>query len=116
MKTGLSLTDLAKKIEANRELKRDFIADTSRTTMQVQEDKTVVLELPDDHGTFPLLPIAHDQIGARTGIPAKYYDRMRIDAPDLLATNVNAWFRNPGSGAGTAAPAPPSDPGGKNRL
>lgn len=93
MKTGLSLTQLAQKIEANRELKRDFIADTSKTTMQVQEDKTVVLELPDNHGTFPLLPIAHDQIGARTGIPAKYYDRMRAEAPDLLATNVNAWFR-----------------------
>ena len=85
MKTGLSLTELAQKIEANRELKRDFIADTSKTTMQVQEDKTVVLELPDEHGSFPLLPIAHDQIGARTGIPAKYYDRMRAEAPDLLA-------------------------------
>src|ERR1700688_2459639 len=92
MKTGLSLIDLAKKIEANKELKRDYIADTAQTTMQVQEDRTPVLELPD-HGQFPILPIAHDQIGARTAIPAKYYDRMLKTAPDLLATNVNAWFR-----------------------
>lgn len=92
MKTGLSLTDLARKIEGNRELKRDYIVQTEKVTMQVQEDKKVVLELPDT-GTFPLLPLAHDQIGARTGIPARYYDTMLEEAPDLLATNVNAWFR-----------------------
>lgn len=93
MKTGLSISELAAKIEGNKALKQDFIADTSKTTMQVQSDKTVVLELPDNSGSFPVLALAHDQIGARTGIPAKYYDRMRDEAPDLLATNVNAWFR-----------------------
>lgn len=97
MKTGLSLTELAQKIEGNRELKRDYVANTSQVTMQVQpatkiEAARPLLELPD-HGTFPLLPLAHDQIGQRTGIPAKYYDRMLTEAPDLLATNVNAWFR-----------------------
>lgn len=106
MQTGLSLTDLARKIEANRDLKQDYIADTARLTMQVQTDRTPVLELPDI-GQFPLLPVAHDQIAAHTGIPRDYYDRMlkgRADnrgkdklivpaAPDLLATNVNAWFR-----------------------
>lgn len=93
MLRGLSLSDLAAKIEGNRALKQDYIADTSKTTMQVQSDKTLVLELPDSAGSFPLLPLAHDQIGARTGIPSKYYDRMKAEAPDLLATNVNAWFR-----------------------
>lgn len=97
MKTGLSLQELAAKIEGNKALKRDYIADTAATTMQVQTDGTTVLELPRNStaiaDTFPILPIAHDQIGARTGIPAKYYDRMKAEAPDLLATNVNAWFR-----------------------
>lgn len=92
MRTGLSLTELAKRIEANHALKHDFIADTSALTMQVQTDKTVVLETPDAQ-TFPVRPIAHDQIGSRLEIPAKYYDRMLSEAPDLLATNVNAWFR-----------------------
>ena len=97
MKTGLSLTELARKIEGNKVLKRDYVVDTSRVTMQVHAgDKTEkprpVLELPD-HGDFPIMPLAHDQIGDRTGIPAKYYDRMLAEAPDLLATNVNAWFR-----------------------
>lgn len=100
MLQGLTLTDLARKIESNKLLKRDFIADTGKLTMQIQRQEAVrdearpvpVLELPD-HGTFPLLPLAHDQIGAKTQIPAKYYDRMLAEAPDLLATNVNAWFR-----------------------
>lgn len=101
MKTGISLLELAQKLEANKTLKRDFIANTDRVTMHIQRQPTVrgepaitpVLELPEDNGTFPILKVAHDQIGSRVGIPAKYYDRMLTSAPDLLATNVNAWFR-----------------------
>lgn len=93
MKTGLSLSQLAAKIEGNKELKQDYIAATAMTTMQVQADKTVVLELPEVAGSFPLLPVAHEQVAARLQIPRQYYDRMRDEAPDLLATNVNAWFR-----------------------
>lgn len=93
MHKGISLGELAARIEGNKELKQDFIADTSKTTMQIQADRTPVLELPEAHGSFPLLPIAHDQIAARLNIPTKYYDRMRASAPDLLALNVNTWFR-----------------------
>jgi hypothetical protein len=91
MQKGLDLVQLATKIQSNQKLKKDFIADTNVLTMQVR-DKMPMLEIPNE-GDFPLLPVAHDQIGARTGIPAKYYDRMLQEAPDLLATNVNAWFR-----------------------
>ena len=96
MKTGLSLTELAAKIEANRSLKRDYIADTRDMRMLVQDDGATALEFPDGAGgaraTFPVLSTAHDQIGDRTGIPARYYDRMLAEDPELLATNVNAWF------------------------
>lgn len=96
MLKGLSLQQLAAKIEANSELKRDYIVPTEKSTMQVVQEergrKSVVMEL-GEHGTFPLLPLAHDQIGGRAGIPAKYYDRMLVEAPDLLCTNVNAWHR-----------------------
>lgn len=93
MKTGLSLSQLAAKIEGNQALKHDFIAKTEVTTMQIQSDNTPVLELPESQGTFPLLPLAHDQIAARLNIHRAYYDRMRQEAPDLLAINVNTWFR-----------------------
>lgn len=96
MLKGLSLQQLAAKIQANSELKRDYVVPTEHSTMQVVNEergkKSVVMELPD-HGSFPLLPLAHDQIGARAGIPAKYYDRMLVEAPELLCNNVNAWHR-----------------------
>jgi hypothetical protein len=92
MLKGLSIQELASKIQANQTLKRDYIVPTEKTTLLVQQDKTVVMELPN-HGTFPILPLAHDQIGGRVGIPSKYYDRMLTQAPDLLAANVNAWHR-----------------------
>lgn len=36
---------------------------------------------------------AHGQIAQRLDIPAKYYNRMRSEAPALLAANVNNWFQ-----------------------
>jgi hypothetical protein len=99
MQKGIDLVQLAQRIQTNRALKRDYVADTRGITMQIQRDqdtKRPVLEVANGGnimGTFPVLPIAHDQIGGRTNIPAKYYDRMLAHAPDLLATNVNAWFR-----------------------
>lgn len=96
MMKGLTLQQLAAKIEANSQLKQDYIVATEKSTMQVVQEehgrKSVILDLPD-HGAFPLLPLAHDQMGARAGIPAKYYDKMLLEAPDLLCTNVNAWHR-----------------------
>lgn len=103
MRTGLDIVELAKKIKANQAAKEDFIAETSKVTMQV-ENRVATLELPtpvkSEAGTsvtklrtFPVNEIAHNQIAARLNIPVKYYDRMRSEAPDLLATNVNAWFR-----------------------
>lgn len=92
MLKGISLQEMARRIEANKDLKRDYVADTSKVEMRVQGDQTTVLNL-DGHGEFPLLPLAHDQIGARTKIPAVYYDRMHKEAPDLLAANVNRWFK-----------------------
>lgn len=102
MQTGLSIQALAAKIAANAELKHDFVYPTNKLTMQVQrqagEQPVMVIEREAHENiaaaSFPILPIAHDQIGARLAIPSKYYDRMRAEAPDLLATNVNAWFRH----------------------
>lgn len=96
MQRGLTINELAAKITANQKLKHDFVADTRALAMQVKEDdegrKVPVLER-QGKDTFQLLPLAHDQIGSRLNIPAKYYRRMLTEAPDLLATNVNAWFR-----------------------
>lgn len=109
MKPGsLSLVELAAKIEANKELKRDYIVETPSIAMEIDEDRTPMLSLPAYAATvggkvtaFPasrvgVLGTAHDQLGDRLKIPAKYYDRMLKEDPELLAINVNTWFqRNP---------------------
>lgn len=91
MKTGLSLTDLAAKIEGNRELKQDFVAVTNTIGATVDDDKVIKLHIPDQ-GMFPILPVAHDQIATHTRIPRDYYKRMQTEHPTLLVNNVNAWL------------------------
>lgn len=95
MKTGLSLVDLAKKIQATQELKEDHIADTRTLKVMPESDGVIALQADiPNRGKIklPVLKVAHDQIGGRVGIPAKYYDRMLHEAPELLAENVNHWF------------------------
>jgi len=97
MQRGLTLVELAQKITANQELKRDYIADTESLTMQIPPHEGEVFSIPElevpDQGRFPILSLAHDQIASRTNIPGRYYKRMLAETPDLLAMNVNTWFR-----------------------
>jgi hypothetical protein len=95
MKTGKTLQELAIELERQNEVKRDYIANTSKMLMTVPEyDETPepVLSLPDI-SNFTINSVAHDQIGAKLGIPSRYYNRMLEKEPQLLATNVNTWFQ-----------------------
>jgi hypothetical protein len=58
----------------------------------VNGEQKVLLHVADN-GDFPLQPLAHNQIAGRTLVPIKYYDRMLTSAPELLARNVNHWFK-----------------------
>lgn len=88
MNKGISLTALAAQIEAQKSLKHDLIAPTDAMTL-TDDAKGLVIA---GQGEYTINNHAHDQIGSRLGIPAKYYDRMLSDAPHLLAANVNTWF------------------------
>ena len=89
MKTGKSLVQLAHEIERQKQAAQDILTPTSELTMLA--DGTLNIKgVAEQRG---ITPYAHDQIGARCGIPAKYYDRMLLEAPALLADNVNHWFR-----------------------
>lgn len=92
MKSGLTLTQLAQEIERRANAKRDFVVKTD----------AVVMGQSDDPSGFGLLfadqqvgvnEIAHKQIADHGEIPARYYDKMRKEAPHLLCNNVNEWFR-----------------------
>lgn len=56
----------------------------------------VLLTVPAQGLRLAIADNAHDQIAARVNIPRAYYQRMLVEAPDLLGDNVNRWFnQNP---------------------
>jgi len=98
MKTGKTLQELAIELERQNEVKRDYVANTSKMMMMVPEwdrygvkpDPVLSLEgIPD----FSINDVAHDQIATKVGIPIRYYNRMLEKEPELLSTNVNTWFQ-----------------------
>lgn len=93
MKTGVSLIELAKQLEARKAQKVDYIATTNALEM-VAADDGVKLAVPAQNGSnvYPIRPVAHDQIGDWAGVPGKYYDRMLKEEPELLVRNVNTWL------------------------
>ena len=91
MKNGKSLTELAMELERQSEAKKDFITNTS--ALEMTSGGELALESDTTH-EFPVTDHAHSQIAARLDIPAKYYNRMRSEAPALLAANVNEWFHS----------------------
>lgn len=86
-RNGMNLVELAQEIVRRPGAKRDFVA---ATTDMVFGDGALSV---GGAGAFPLTDHAHGQIAERVGIPKRYYDRMRVEAPALLAGNVNHWFR-----------------------
>lgn len=108
MKTGRSLSQLAAEIERRAGARRDYIVGGNALSMEAVitnpvsvEDKETKYEprlvlVNGERSVLPVQPLAHRQLGERLGIPAKYYDRMLQDAPQLLVANANHWFRTEG--------------------
>lgn len=93
MKTGRSLSDLASEIERQAKAKKDFIAATPTLAVVPDIDRKTVDLVIGDQGQFPIMDLALTQIGERVGIPVKYMRKMAEEAPQLLAVNVNHWFK-----------------------
>ncbi len=97
MKQGKTLADLAREIERQRQAKADYVADTrnrSAPELKMAANRHGPRLEVEGCGDYEITEHAHRQTGERTGIPAKYYDRMREEAPELLARNVNHWFES----------------------
>ncbi len=94
MKNGKSLVELAQELERQSQAKKDFVASTE--VMEMTPGGQLILDnsSSDDTYDFSLTEVAHTQISQRLNIPLKYYKRMREDAPELLAQNVNTWFQH----------------------
>jgi hypothetical protein len=92
MLTGTDLRSMAAEIMRQQNTKRDFVGDTKTMRLVPHQDtKAFGIDL-GDVGQFDVNDLAHEQIGNKVGIPKAYYDRMRGEAPELLARNVNHWF------------------------
>lgn len=96
MKAGLTIEELATEIMRQRDAKSDYIVNASRLCME-NYGGDIVLRVLDEDNSDRIEPldigdIAHRQIGTRLGIPSKYYGKMLSEHPELLVTNVNAWF------------------------
>lgn len=107
MYSGRTLTDLAQELERQAKSKQDFKAPTTLLEMSVRQPvieqhsaRPTVVALPELQfrvaDKFQGVPteLMHDQLGKWAGIPSKYYDRMRTEAPALLAANMNHWMRH----------------------
>src|SRR5262245_13493457 len=92
MKAGVSIAELAQEIERQQAAKRDYVAPAQVMRLDWNDDDELALRLGDDLEVPDIKDLAHRQIGEFTGIPAKYYDRMKAEKPELLAANVNHWL------------------------
>ena len=92
MKTGRTLQDLALELERQASAKRDYIVNTSRMGYTDVAEYFTLYPEDAEPVNFGMTGLFERQLGASLGIPAKYYDKMRAEHPELLAFNVNAWF------------------------
>jgi hypothetical protein len=88
-----SLDALMARIVAEDARKHDVIADTRHMGVETNLDATtLVLDTEDGLSEYALTDHALSQMSTDLGIPKRYFDRMRSDAPGLFTTNVHHWF------------------------
>lgn len=97
MKSCMTFEELCTEVARQQREKADYAVDTKNIQLEAFGN-SIAMHLLDDSGTDVVEPLdvkqlAHRQIGTQLSIPAKYYDRLLDDHPELLAQNVNTLFR-----------------------
>lgn len=90
---------LVAELQRQKENKLDVVIDSRLLSAEpVEGNGEVVLKVPMPDGVeqkLRLTEFAHTQLAQKTGIPKKYYDRLRESCKgQLLADNVNAWIHD----------------------
>jgi hypothetical protein len=88
MKYGKSLNELAEELTRQANVRTDLIVPTEQ--MHMNDEAKIFIPT---QGDMTLTPHAHSQVAARLGIPSRYYEKMKTEAPHLLAENANHWFQ-----------------------
>lgn len=95
MKQGRTLPEVLTELQHQNEMKKDFIVPAQSMRMATDGHTFEIVDGNDAFNArdaFSTTDLFHRQVGSALGIPAKYYDQMRKQKPELLAENVNAWF------------------------
>ena len=93
MKTGRKLQEVLVELDRQNKAKQDFISPAQG--MRLREDgRTFEINhlTTNQQEVFGTTSLFHRQVASALGIPAKYYDLMQAQKPELLAQNVNTWF------------------------
>ena len=90
---GMSLEEMAAELTRQREVKRDFVADTKDLTVEADDNSPTKLTMKvGTVDSFPVKKHAIRQVGQQLKIPAQFVDRLAESHPDMLAWNVNKLF------------------------
>ena len=93
MKQGRSLMELVSELERQRNMRKDYIADTRNLEVSTDEGiSTLTMFLDNNTESFQINETTHQQISSRLQIPYKYYQKMRAEYPTLLDENINCWL------------------------
>lgn len=94
MKQGKTLQELGRELQRQRNNRQDFLADTRSLAIKSNGRGSVLhLTLDNKAQEFGVEEVAHQQIANRLNIPYRYYQKMQMEAPDLLDDNVNRWLQ-----------------------
>ena len=99
MKQGKNIVELAQELQRRADAKLDYVAPTKKIHMLPETDlegvtaQKLILEGVGQDSRYDMTQHTHRQLGTWAGVPAKYYDKMRIEAPNLLAGNINHWLK-----------------------
>jgi hypothetical protein len=89
----MDLVSLVEELKRQKMNSLDIIAEDEHIYAILDENYGLVLGVYKT-GKWPLTEWAHSQLAEKTGIPKKYYDRMReAEEYELLAENINTWLR-----------------------
>lgn len=104
MKSGKSIVELAQELVRQKETARDFVVPTEKLEAKVVETQTGSLHDPKgitleskvaltfqngkEH-SFGLNSWSAGQLAGYTDIPKAYFDRLALENPELIASNIN---------------------------
>ena len=94
MKQGIrTIEKLYDELDRQREARTDLIANTKNLMVNSTRGTNLISVATDnDVLSYAVSEVAHRQIAERLNIPYKYYERMRLDYPELLDQNINGWL------------------------